>query len=167
MGVPSCRDYRDRAQGTHLPLGLPNESPSFASCPGPFVSGPLCLWAPLSLAPCLWPLVSGPALSGRALLCPVLFGVRQNFPVWVESGLTEPDDTGMNVSSAISGSSVNLTGSSLQNAISVRVARTSLDNAQSQGDAMVKMIDTARPSRAAISAKPTPTETGRGLDVTG
>lgn len=73
----------------------------------------------------------------------------------------------MNVSSAMSHTDLNLTGSRLQNAVSVRVARTALDNAQSQGDAMVSMIRSASPTRAPISARPTPSETGRALDVTG
>ena len=77
------------------------------------------------------------------------------------------DDPGVNVSSAMTGTDLNLNGSRLQNAISVRVARTALDNAQSQGDAMVAMIRSATPTRAPISARPTPAETGRGLDVTG
>ncbi|MFT5422876.1 MAG: hypothetical protein ACI89L_000645 [Phycisphaerales bacterium] len=73
----------------------------------------------------------------------------------------------MNVASAMSGTSLNLNGTGLQNTISVRVARQALDNAQMQGDAMVSLISSSKSTRAPISARPTPVETGRGLDVTG
>ncbi|USO00114.1 MAG: YjfB family protein [Phycisphaeraceae bacterium] len=58
----------------------------------------------------------------------------------------------------------------LSNQISVRVARKSLDIAESQGEAMVAMIraagEVARPG-APISARPGAGETGGRLDVTG
>lgn len=37
---PLCGDFRDRARGTHLTLGLPNESPSLASCLGSVLQAP-------------------------------------------------------------------------------------------------------------------------------
>ncbi|MEM9064979.1 MAG: YjfB family protein [Planctomycetota bacterium] len=58
----------------------------------------------------------------------------------------------------------------LGSAISVAVARKSLDTQQAQGDAMVDLISEAAAvgaqTRGAISATPTPSETGQNLDVT-
>lgn len=70
-----------------------------------------------------------------------------------------------------------------QSQIGIAVARKTLDAAEAQGDAAVKMIQNAaatgeraresglrvtpRANRGQISAQPGPTETGRWLDLTG